>query len=76
MRAYKVFYAEEYEHPDDIEVVKEGALIKYAMCEGRIYEGTMEQFLKEHPNGIQTEQDAVDVLLEDGYYVERVKVYE
>ena len=79
MKVYKVFYADEYEHPDDIEIVSEKGIVNYAneqWREGRISQETIEIYLDKHAGKPETETDAVELLELDGYYLEKVSVYE
>lgn len=79
MKVYKIFYQDEYEHPNDIEIVKESAIVDYVNMlwkEGRIFDESIEIFLEKHPKKPQTESEAVELLELDGYFVDKVEVYE
>lgn len=78
-KVYKITYYDEYEHPDDIEVVKEGCLSDYAnMCwqEGRISQETIDEYLKKHETKPNNDKDAIELLESDGYYVSKITMYE
>ncbi|MBQ0113323.1 MAG: hypothetical protein KBT03_09360 [Bacteroidales bacterium] len=78
-KVYKITYYDEFEHPDDIDIVKEGCLSYYAnVCwqEGRISDDTIEDYLKKHETKPNNDKDASELLELDGYYVSLVEVYE
>lgn len=75
---YRIFYPDEYEHPDDIDLIARGSIIEYVNglipC-GRISQETLEVFNEKHQHGIQTSEDAVELLEADGYNVCLTKVW-
>ena len=75
---YRVFYPDEFEHPDEIDLIAKGSLVDYVNglipC-GRISEEALEIFNEKHQYGVQTEADAVELLATDGYNVLLTKVW-
>lgn len=75
---YRIFYPDEYEHPDDIDLVSSQSMVEYVNglipC-GRISQETLELFHEKHQHGIQTSEDAVELLEADGYNVRLTKVF-
>lgn len=75
---YRVFYPDEFEHPDDIDLISTGSLVDYVNglipC-GRISEEALEIFNEKHQYGVQTEADAVELLETDGFNVCLKKVW-
>lgn len=79
MNAYKIFYSDEFENPLAIEIVAEGSLLKYVnemIQDERIRDDTMELFNENHPYGLQTETDAMEILEIDGYSVQKIKIFQ
>ena len=78
-KCYKVFLGTEYEHPDDIEVVAEGSLIRYVkelLADERINQENIDFWLSNGNKMPTTEQECIDFLENDGWYVERITMYE
>lgn len=75
---YRVFYPDEFEHPDEIDLIARGSLVDYVNglipC-GRISEEVLEIFNEKHQYGVQTEADAVELLATDGCNVLLTKVW-
>ena len=81
MNAYKIIYWDECETTQDmwkyIEIVEFGHLVKYVewlLREERIYKENYDIFMEKHPYGVQTEQDAIELLRTDGYAVDEIIV--
>lgn len=75
---YRIFYPDEYEHPDDIDLVLRQSIVKYVnslIQSGRISEESLELFNEKHLYGVQTEADAIELLEVDGYNVCLTKVW-
>ena len=71
---YRVFYPDEFKHPDDIDLIAKGSLVDYV--KGLIPCGRIsEESLQSSPHGIQTDEDAVELLEADGYNVCLTKVW-
>lgn len=78
-KCYKLFYAEEYEHPDDIEIIAEGSLKKYVdqmIKDERINPENIEWWTSHGNKMPETEREYMDFLENDGWYIEKVEVYE
>lgn len=75
---YRIFYPDDYKHPDDIDLIARGSIIEYVEglipC-GRITDESLELFNEKHPHGVKTEEDAVELLEADGYNVCLTKVW-
>ena len=79
MKAYKIFDTDNYGHPEDIEIVKEGCMLKYLREMIKIQcmpECNIEMWKESHKYLPQSEKEAIDFFEESGYYVEKVTVYE
>ena len=81
MKVYKVIYLDECETPREVfehtELVQAKELINYVNILhdlGRIYDDTYNIFLEKHPQGVLTEQDAIELLEMDGFSVASQKV--
>lgn len=81
MKVYKITYLDEWDRPyevlEGIEIVRAKQLADYVetmYANGRICEENYKEFCKKHPNGAETESDAIELLKLDGYYVEPVIV--
>lgn len=78
MKVYKVFYQDEFEHLDSIEIVKDTALVKYVnemIIGDSITDDSVRIFYNENGHHPQTESEAVELLELDGYTAEKVSVY-
>lgn len=75
---YMVFYPDEFEHKDYIDLIARGSLVDYVNglipC-GIISEEALEIFNEKHQYGVQTEADAVELLETDSYKVFLTKVW-
>ena len=75
---YMVFYPDEFEHKDYIDLSAQGSLVDYVNglipC-GLILEESLEIFNEKHHYGVQTEADAVELLETGGYNVSLTKVW-
>ena len=75
---YQVFYPDEFENPDYIDLITKGSLVDYVNglipC-GIISEEALEIFNEKHQYGVQTEADAVELLETDGFNVLLTKVF-
>ena len=79
MYVYKVWYEQEFEHPDDIELVNVGSLVPFVknmIIDDRITDDTLDAFYKDFGGMPDIEPDAIQLLEMNGYRVEKVKVYE
>jgi len=81
MNAYKIIYWDECETTQDmwkyIEIVQFGHLVKFVEWldrEERIAKESYEIFKEKHPDGVQTEQDAIELLRTDGWAVDEIVV--
>jgi hypothetical protein len=75
---YRIYYPDEYEHPNDIDLVSSQSIVDYVndlIPSGDISDETLELFHEKHQHGIQTEEDAVELLEADGYNVCLTKVF-
>jgi hypothetical protein len=69
---YRIFYPDEYVHPDDVDLIARGSIVEYVndlIPSGEISDESLELFNEKHPHGVQTEEDAVELLEADGYNV-------
>lgn len=75
---YRIFYPDEHIHPDDVDLVSSQSIVYYVndliACR-EISEETLDLFYEKHQHGIQTEEDAVELLEADGYNVCLTKVF-
>lgn len=79
MKIYKITYIDECETRFDVfyhtEVVRETSLVKYVNMlwqEGRITEEAISDFVKKYGHNIQTKEQALELLKNDGYdYLEQ-----
>lgn len=81
MEAYKVIYWDECETTQDmwkyIEIVERGHLVKFVewlLRMEKIYTDNYKIFLEKHPDGVQTDQDAIELLRTDGWAVDEIIV--
>lgn len=78
-KCYKLFYADEYEHPTDIEIIAEGSLAKYVnemIAEERINPENIEWWIDKGNKMPETESEYMDFLENDGWYIEKITMYE
>lgn len=69
---YRIYYPDEYEHPNDIDLVSSQSIVEYVndlIPSGGISDETLDLFYEKHQHGIQTSEDAVELLEADGYNV-------
>lgn len=79
MKVYKIVYMEEFKHPDDIELVKEGCMLKYVkemIKDERISEDILKWWIEQRKHLPETETEAIDLLENDGFYIDLITVYE
>lgn len=78
LEVYRIFYPDGYEHPDDVDLVSSQSIVDYVnaliSC-GRISEKTLDLFQEKHQHGIQTSEDAIELLEADYYNVCLTKVW-
>ena len=78
-KCFKVWYEQEFEHPDDIDIVSEQGIVNYAnecWVDGRIAEQTLKVYLEKHDTKPTTKEDAIELLELDGYRVDEYDIYE
>jgi hypothetical protein len=79
MEVFKFVYLDDGVHPDMVEIVKSGSMVKFYNLQlefGRINGETVLDFKKAHGHLPQTDDEACELFVQDGYYVERVRVFE
>lgn len=78
IEVYRIYYPDEYEHPNDIDLVSSQSIVEYVndlIPSGEISDESLELFNEKHPHGVQTREDAVELLEADGYNVCLTKVW-
>lgn len=82
MKIFKLIYMDEIENNRDfwnhIELIEPKHLARYVeemIQDGRICEENVDIFMEKHPQGVQTQEDAVELLTLDGYDIEETTTY-